>query len=566
VPVGRILADPKVNLFTAWNGMSRVDVVEGGHGRAILIDAGTAVTRLARPGAPLATLGPDGSEEGFFVRGRPGARVLVIGSGGGREVLLALRNGAGQVAAVEVNPAIQRIVTSVMAGYTGRLYDDPRVEPVTDEARSWLRRGARSFDFIHLPHTISNAALASGSVSLAEDYVLTLEAFEDYFEHLAPGGVLLITRPEAHLPRLVSTLRAAAARRGDGDLAPRVLAWKKPGAGLSFYAGIAVSNRPFTAEEAGRFARTLEARGLEPLALPGSAAEPYRSLLAGAEPAQVPLGFPAILEPATDERPFFNRRVALSGLRWRDLAGVFSRGHDARAALEDRPVAEAALLVVSLQVALLALLFVGGPLVLLRRRGGASAGSRARLLLPFAGTGLGFMLLEVGFIQRFTLYLGSPLLVFAVVLGAVLLSSGLGSFFSGRLGSGAAPRVLLLVVLAGALSMPLAAWLTGATLALPAAARIGLAVAVIAPAGFLMGMPFPLLIRAVEASGSGLVPWAWGVNAVASVVGSVAAVGIDLAVGHSGACVAGLAAYAIAAFAAWRWARSPVTEAGVAAG
>ncbi|MCP4579104.1 MAG: hypothetical protein GY846_22755, partial [Deltaproteobacteria bacterium] len=237
--------------------------------RSILIDGGTAVTRLAHPGKAIHALTPGEDDESFFLRRFLAPSVLVVGSGGGREVLLALRNRASHVEAVEINPAINRIVTGDMAAFLGRLFENPKVKLFTDEARSFLSRSKERYDVIHCPHTISNAAMASGSLSLAENYLLTVEAFGDYMSHLRETGLVLITRPEAHLPRLFSTARAALEAQSKGPISSRVIAWRRPSPGLSFYAGFALRQVPFSKDEIQRFAALLKKQNLEPLYLPG---------------------------------------------------------------------------------------------------------------------------------------------------------------------------------------------------------------------------------------------------------------------------------------------------------
>lgn len=575
VPIARVLEDRKVVLHTAWNTMSRIDVVEPparGERRLVLIDAGTAVTRLAHPEAPVSSLGRTEDEESFFAQLYERPSALIVGSGGGREVLLALRNGARRVVAVEINPAIQRVVSEVMADYTGHLYQDPRVEAVTDEARSYLRRSRETFELIECPHTISNAALSSGSLSLAENHLLTLEAFDDYLAHLAPDGVLVITRPEAQLPRLFTTARAAAARLGL-DPSRRVLAWRRsepevgsaakrhPGAAategrkprLSFHSGFALKRTEFSEDEVRRFAVALQRAGLEPLYLPGQVAqEPYASLLTAAEPTRVKIPFAAILEPATDDSPFFNRRVPISELRLSDLAGVFGRGRDSREALEDRPVAEAALVALLAESALLALLFIVLPLAVFRRRSLGGEG-RLRSMAAFGALGLAYIVVEVGLLQRFTLFLGKPVVLFSTVLGALLVSSGLGSAASRRMAGrpGAAWKACagsaLAALAIGLGAAPLAA---SRLLALPEAGRILAAALLIAPAGFAMGLPFPLLVRRLEASHPERIPWAWGLNGFASVVGSVGAIVLGMAAGYTAVFAAGALCYVLAAASA----------------
>ncbi len=552
-PIARLLDDPKVRLYTAWNSLSRVDVVEPpsrGERRLVLIDAGTAVTRIAHPDGPIASLGRTSDEEAFFFQLYDKPSALIVGSGGGREVLLALRNGARRVVAVEINPAINRIVSEVMADYAGHLYEDPRVEAVTDEARSYLKRSRETFQLIECPHTISNAALSSGSLSLAENHLMTLEAFDDYLARLSPDGVLVITRPEAQLPRLFATARAAA--RGQ-DLSRRVLAWRRSESHLSFYSGIALKRSDFTEDEVRRFRETLQRAGLEPLYLPGEVAkEPYASLLASADPTRVKVPFPAVLEPATDDSPFFNRRVPLSELRLSDIAGVFGRGRGARDALEDRPVAEAALVALLAESALLALLFIVAPLAVFRRRALSGRG-RLRSLAAFGALGLAYIVVEVGFLQRFTLFVGKPVVLFSTVLGTLLVASGLGSAASRRLVGrpGAAPAACAAAALAALIiGLGIAPLAVGHLLALPEAGRILVAALLTAPAGFAMGMPFPLLVRRLESSAPERIPWAWGVNGFASVVGSVGAIVLGMAAGYTAVFAAGALCYlGAAAFA-----------------
>ncbi len=552
---GKVLADPDKNLFTAWNTISRVDVIRyhdrrGQEHRSILIDAGTALTRLAHPSEPLAALTPTKGDEAWFYRLFDRPLVLAVGSGGGREVLMALANGAERVLAVEINPTINWLVSEYMADFTGFLYRDPRVTVVTDEARSFLRRMTERFDVIHCPHTISNAALSSGSLSLAENHLLTLEAFADYFDHLSADGVLLFTRPEAHLPRLFTTVRAVFEARGLKHLAQSVMAWRQPSAGQSFYGGFALRLRPFTAEEVTAFAQVLKQNGLQALYLPGAEQQaPYPELLSAADPESVSIPFAAIVRPATDDQPFFNQRVPFSEIGLDDLAGVFSRGQGGRLALEDRPVAESALLVLLLETLIVSLLFIVIPLMIFKRRALSGQG-RLRTLLAFAALGMAYIVVEVGFIQRFNLYLGRPVVVFSTVLGSLLVLSGLGSAYARRFtGSGAALRACLVAALVATVTALVVPWVVATTLAWPAWARILTTVVLLAPVGFVMGMPFPLWIGRLDSSYPERIPWAWGVNGFASVVGSIGAVILGMTAGFTVVLFAGVGCYLLAALA-----------------
>jgi len=551
--VAEVFRDPTFHKYTAWNTISRVDVIEfrdihGNLHRSALIDAGTAVTRLAHPTGPIGKLGPTSDEEGWFVRLSSSPDVLVVGSGGGREVLLALRNGASRVVGVEINPAINDLVSNVMADFTGHLYDDPRVEIHTDEARSFIRRSDEKFNLIHCPHTISNAAMASGSLSLAENHLMTIEAFGDYLDHLLAGGVLLITRPEAHLPRLFVTARKIFEERKLPNLESSVVAWRARSSGLSFYAGFALRNRPFTKVELVELEQVLKKRRLEPLYLPRLVERPpYRAILTSPEPKRVPVPFAAILEPATDDEPFFNRRVPFSKIGMDDLLAVFSPGSHGRMALEDRPVAESALIVLLLESMAVSLIFILLPLWVFRRRSLVGRGL-GRTLVAFASLGLAYIVVEVGLIQRFNLFLGRPVIVFATVLGTLLVSSGLGSAFSRRFQSSRA-GVLAAITAAGVglITAMLSSIVVDVALAWPAWTRILVSMGLLFPAGFVMGMPFPLLLRQVDKFNSERIPWAWGVNGFASVVGSISAVLLGMTLGFTVVVLVGVCFYILAA-------------------
>lgn len=538
--IDRELAGP-TNLFTGWNTSSRIDVLPASWGRRILIDAGTAMTRMPRITGGLGALPPLEDERALALADgtRPAASVLVIGSGGGWDVLAALRAGARRVVAVEINPLINELVEQRMAAFVGGLFSDPRVQLVTAEARSFIRRSGEAYDAILASHTISNAATASGALSLAEDYVMTREAFVDYLGRLSPRGRLWFTRPEAQLPRLTATAREALAALGVEDAASRMVIFAGRGA-PSFYGGLLVSRAPLDAPERARAASLLGGARLRVLHLPGTTSvAPYAELLTAHRAAlpQLYRASPTQLAPASDDRPFFNQRARWSELGWSTLRRVFDQGGRTRMALEDQPVAEAVLALVLLQSGVLALLLIVIPLAV-RLRGVERR--RLRLLLYFLCLGLGFILCEIALIQRFTLFLGQPIHTFAVVVGTLLVSSGVGSLLSARLFRGEERlrrRVTLLLVAIALVVFAVATLgprLLHLALGLPLGLRVLCAALLIAPLGVLLGMPFPAVLGHTGRVAPGTIPWAWGLNAVASVVGSVAAMVLATVVGFGG--------------------------------
>ena len=227
---------PIVPIYEAWNTLSLVQVGETPGtksepgSRRLIIDAGTAATGMQdlRPG--VRTVLQQHPEEidddsDIVYIGKPAARVLIIGSGAGNQILEALKQKAASITAVEINPTTNDIVSNRMNDYWGGLFRQPEVHLVTDEGRSFLRRSHEKYDAIISVQTISNAAVASGALSLAENYVFTREAFDDYLDHLTPDGILFFTRPESQISRLLSTARESFAARNMGPVANHMFAF-----------------------------------------------------------------------------------------------------------------------------------------------------------------------------------------------------------------------------------------------------------------------------------------------------------------------------------------------------
>lgn len=544
--------------------------------RTLLFDAGTAATGMIdlRPGVrDYLNRHPNDTEypSGLAYIGKAHPNVLIIGSGGGAQVLDALHFGARAVTAVEINPIINDVVSRRMRDYWGGLFNQPEVQLVTEDGRSYVRRSHEQYDAIISVHTISNAAVASGALALAENYVLTREAFEDYLTHLAPDGILYFTRPEAQIPRLFATAREVLAARGVTDIAAHLYAYRDPSGAqgetprLSFRAGFLLKKSPFTADEIQQIEALL---GVAPAAsnpygrAPAALYSPfdrqagtiYDTLMTAPDLRTVYQTQAAQLEPATDDRPFFNQHLRWSSLNRAIIRDLFTQGTQGRLALEDRPVAEVVLLVLLAQIILITAAFILLPLALFARRSGPRAPNRWRFLLYFAGLGLGFILIEMALLGRFTLFLGQPVYTFAVVLASLLIFTGVGAYLAGRFVAqlrrvvGRIIPLLLLTLLATALVMPP---LFSAALGLPLLWRVVLAIVVLAPLGILLGMPFPTGLRIVAEEASPLVAWSWGVNGFFTVIGTVTAQILGMSFGFTTVLFVGAFCYltALAAMA-----------------
>jgi hypothetical protein len=212
------------------------------------------------------------------------------------------------------------------------------------------------------------------------------------------------------------------------------------------------------------------------------------------------------------------------------------------------------------QAVFASLLLIAVPAAWLTRRGAAQdkrvpvAESRRRVLAYFLAIGFAFMFIEIAFIQKFVLLLAHPLYAVAVVLFSFLLFAGIGSACSRRLrgaagstGGHPVTKAVLGIGVAAALCLALLPWLFQHAMGLRDVARIAIAMALIAPLAFFMGMPFPLGLAWVEAADARLVPWAWAINGCASVTGAVLATLLAIHVGFNAVILAALGLYAVAA-------------------
>ena len=136
-------------------------------------------------------------------RFKPDGETLVIGPGGGSDVIVALGSGSRKVTAVELNPLMLEFVRHY-GERAGNLYDRPDVEVIQSEGRNFISRTDRKFDVIFLGFVDTWASVASGGLSLSENYLYTTQALEAYYDHLTDDGMLAIMRWEIDVPRLVS--------------------------------------------------------------------------------------------------------------------------------------------------------------------------------------------------------------------------------------------------------------------------------------------------------------------------------------------------------------------------
>lgn len=472
----------------------------------------------------------------YRIKERPTS--LVIGPGGGKDILTALASGAEMVTAVEVNPLIVDAVNDHFGAITGELYRHPQVRSVIDEGRSFIRRDPGRYDIIQASAVFGRMAPAAGAFTLSENNLYTLEAFEDYWDHLEDDGILTISRFifERETLRLVSLGLALLQQKGVDDPAAHIVVIRERG-----LANFMLKRTPFSFDELMRLRDLMAEMEFQEVFLPdqrdGSGA--FHELIRANGSAEYYAGLPFDISPVNDDRPFFYYT-----LKPADFIRLLSFPEHGK--FEDRAILTLRNLLVVVTVCVTAFLIL--PLVLWRREGLKATGSGWRVLY-FACLGLGFMFIEIGLLRRFILFLGPPIYSLAVILCSLLVSSGIGALCSSRLPSARLhrwlPKILLALVL---LSFVYVFGLSGILdpwLGLPVLSRCLIAGVLLMPLGFLMGMPLPLGMRLFHSDNS-LVPWSWGINSATSVLGTILAVVVAMNAGFTVTLLVGTLLYLLA--------------------
>jgi hypothetical protein len=489
---------------------------------------------------------------------RPVKRALILGAGGGVDVLQGLYHHATDIDAVELNPQFARLVTTDYADFAGHLYQEPGVTLHIAEARSFATSSTGNYDLIQVSLLDSFSASASGQYALSENHLYTTEAVAEFLQKLSQDGFLSITRWIKLPPR--DTLKLFAT----GIAALRASGVTDPGQQLILIRGwqtstLLLKNGAVSAQDLERVRAFCAARSFDVAYYPGiSRGESNRynrlrdpwfhdaaEALLGDEPERFLDDYKFNLRPASDDQPYF-----FHFFKWRTLPEVMQLRERGGA-----PLADAGYLVLTatlVQAVIASLLLILLPIWLYQRRiNPAKQGVRRSMVMGyFFILGLAFLFIEIAFIQKLLLFLHHPLYAVAVVLSSFLVFSGLGSAWLGRVSPGGRGRLLSQavtgIVVLGAVYLLSLAPLLDRLAMLPDAMRILISVSLIAPLAFCMGMPFPLGLGRLADHAPDLIPWAWAINGCASVISAVLATLLAIHLGFSTVIAVALTLYALA--------------------
>jgi hypothetical protein len=547
--------------FSAWNSFSRVGVIQNrnpdGSGYWLIrIDADAAtgiamydwdrgLTEDQRAG--LLRQGP-----GFPYALRRGAKTLIIGPGGGYDVSRALASGSKDITAVEINPLIANtIMQDVMLKENSGIYLRPEVHLHVEDGRSFVRSSTEKYQVLQATLVDTWASTAAGAFALSENNLYTSDAFFDYLSHLTDDGLLAFTRwgfePPRESLRLVSLAMDALKRLGEPNAAAHIIAVRDDATKINGWGAqdtVLVSRKPFSAADLQNARRLAAESRMEIVYLPGEPASPsannaFGQLLASANPAEFWNSYQYDVSPVGDDRPFFFYTV-----QPRDLWNFVRNANQESADYKINRAVPLLFGLMGLSVVVTGLILVLPRLVLGTRL--PKQKNVMTFLWYFLCLGAGYILVQVALIQKFVLLLGHPTYALTVIVFSMLVASGIGSYLSSSVIAGSdirLARILAAVaVLVGILAFVSTPLVTAAA-GWPLQAKVALTMLAVAPAAFLMGMPFPSGLRRLEKRHAPSVRWAWSLNAAASVLGSASAIFLAIYIGLRATLLVGAALY-----------------------
>lgn len=479
-----------------------------------------------------------------YLLSEPEPTTLLVGVGGGIDILLAQLYDARRIVAIDLNSDVIDLVVNRYADFTGNLATG-NTEVLTAEGRSFLTSTSEQFDVIQGIGLDNIAALNTGAYVLSESYLYTVEAFELALNRLMPEGVFSWTRAATDPPietlRLVGLAAEALRKRGIAEPAAHIVVVEND---TESAINLLISPSPFAAAQVERLEEWALENDFAMLHDPYTARDTaYAHYLTAENPRSFEEAYPFNIYPVTDDHPFY-----YNYFKWDRLLEGGARTGNLSARV---PMGNIILLTMLFFTLIVAIAFVVLPLWR-NQRAGLTTPNAGKMLTYFSALGLAYMFVQIVFIQRFTLFIGYPTLAITTTIFSMLCFSACGSLLGQRFFHVASrlPLVILVVsalILIYVFAMPP---IFSALLGLPDLARVVISILIIAPLAFFMGMPFPTGIREVGQRAPELVPWAWGMNGVFSVLGSTAVIILSMASNFTLSLAAAALLYGIAALVA----------------
>lgn len=481
-------------------------------------------------------------------------KVLIIGAGGGSEVLSALYHRSSLVEAVEIDSQVVSLVKDEYAQFSNQIFSHPSVKIFVAEGRGFIQSSQRKYDLIQIALLDSFSASSAGVYALSESYLYTKEAVQEYIKHLTPQGILSITRwlklPPRDGIKLFATAVESLEELGVENISSQLIFLRSWATST-----LLIKRSPFTFPEIRIAKDFLQERLFDPIWYPGIEIdeinrynilpEAYyyqatQNILFG-EREKFYADYSFQIKPATDNSPYFFRFF-----KWKSLPHLLkTMGRQWFPFIEWGYII---LIVTLVQTIVLSVILVILPLFFVRKK--AASRNKLPIFTYFLSLGIGYMFIEISFIQRFILFLSYPIYAVAVVIAGFLFFSGWGSYVSEKIKIKRLSTVTLAVVAIIVVALIYLFYLEhifNLFIAYPDIVKILLSLLFIAPLAFFMGMPFPLGLARVSSGTASLVPWAWGVNGCFSVIAAVLATVLAISLGFDLVIIIALSLYILAA-------------------
>jgi hypothetical protein len=470
-------------------------------------------------------------------------KVLIIGVGGGIDVINAYKNNASSITAVELQPIAVKILKGQFSEWNGNIFNKYRhINLIPAEGRNFINSNREYFDLIQITVTDTFAAINTGAYLLMESYIYTENACSRYFDRLTENGIMCII-PGDHVfqgsaeiaplnTRLVleflNVLRSKGIASPLSHIAVVGMSVNIPGNNMGYVP--LLKKKPFTEEDMGKIRSFASRMGFSIIFDPLRHDNPRNILsqlitTSGTEQEKILEKIPYNVIPCTDDNPFFYNFI-----KWEALIDLLNQ----QKFVFYTPVfGQAVLIFLLFQSIVFSFIFIIFPL-LVSKETAFSWRSSLGYLLYFASLGIGFMFIEISFIQKFVLFLGYPAYAFAITLFSLLLFSGIGSYWTSRLTDKPEInliKIILILVCIVFLYTLLLDSIFDYCIGYSFAIKAFLAILIQMPLGCVLGMFFPLGIKLINQVNPRMVPWAWGVNGMSSVVSTIGAIIIAMCLG-----------------------------------
>ena len=485
-------------------------------------------------------------------------RVLVLQAGTGVDIAHALSQGVRTVTAAESNPVIISLIKEQFAVETDSLLLRPNVSVHTLEPRTFLSLDESRFDLIVLP-IVGSFGGSSGLGAMQEKFILTKEAFNEMWMHLNPEGVISVSSwmdyPVRNPLKIMATIVEVLQESGVANAKEHIAAIRSWGT-ITFV----LSRSKIQPGQVDNIRKFCEEMMFDPVVLPQLAAEErtqynqfqdnrffdYVDMILSPGRRDFYADYDFNVKPPTDNKPYFSQYIKWSNLK--RLSQFFGNR-----SIPFFEIGYVLVILTLIQISILSIVLIFLPLFKI----GWKSKSKGSMILYFSGIGLGYMFVEMVFIQRFILYFGNPVYSASAVITALLVFSGLGSYYSNYISKHRKGLEIIFSVIVSILiiySFVLTPILQQ-TVHLNLFFKSLVVFLIAAPLAFCMGVPFPAGLSYISMRDSNAVPWAWGINGCVSVISTALATIIAVEMGFTWVMLFATAAYSLPLFVQMTWSR-----------